>query len=101
MALYAAQILRLSARFSGKAIKLYGVASEARWKFLKMKPYGYDALVEYRDLHWPEQIRELTGGVGIHYAFDCISERSSVERTCSTLARNGKVAIVGSREGGS
>ncbi|KAI4915848.1 hypothetical protein J4E90_004294 [Alternaria incomplexa] len=100
VALYAAQMVRLSARSSGKAIRLYGVASEARWEFLKTEPYGYDALVDYRDLHWPERIRELTGDVGIHYAFDCVSEGSSVERTCSTLARNGKIAIVRSREGG-
>ncbi|KAH6852864.1 chaperonin 10-like protein [Alternaria rosae] len=83
VALYAAQMVRLSAESSGKAIRLYGVASKARWEFLKTEPYGYNALVDYRDLHWLERIRELTGGVGIHYAFDCISE-----------------AIVRSREGG-
>ena len=77
-----------------------GAASEARWKLLKAEPYGYDALVDYQDPDWPEQIRGFTGGIGIHYAFDCISEASSVERTCSTLARDGKIAIVRSREGG-
>ena len=100
VALYAAQMVRLSARSSGKAIRLYGVASEARWEFLKTEPYGYDALVDYRDLHWSERIREHTGGVGIHYAFDGISGGSSVERTYSSLARNGKTAVVRFREGG-
>ena len=100
VALYAAQTVRLSARSSGKAIRLYGVASEARWEFLKTEPYGYDALVDYRDLHWSERIREHTGGVGIHYAFDGISGGSSVERTYSSLARNGKTAVVRFREGG-
>ncbi|CAN9281230.1 unnamed protein product [Alternaria alternata] len=100
VALFAAQMIRLSAKSSGKAIKLYGAASEARWKLLKAEPYGYDALVDYQDPDWPEQIRGFTGGIGIHYAFDCISEASSVERTCSTLARDGKIAIVRSREGG-
>ncbi|KAI4604802.1 hypothetical protein J4E83_010953 [Alternaria metachromatica] len=99
VALYAAHMVRLSADSSGKAIRLYGVASEARWESLKTKPYGYNAPVEYRDLRWSGRIRELTGGVGIHYAFDCISEGTSVERICSTPARNGKVAIARSREG--
>ncbi|KAB2106976.1 hypothetical protein AG0111_0g5499 [Alternaria gaisen] len=100
VALFAAQMIRLSAKSSGKAIKLYGTASEARWKLLKAEPYGYDALVDYQDPDWPEKIRGFNGGIGIHYAFDCISEASSVERTCSTLARDGKIAIVRSREGG-
>ena len=56
--------------------------------------------MDHHDLYWPERIRELTGGVGSHYAFDCISEGSPVERTSSILTRNGKVAIVRSREGG-
>ncbi|KAL1795191.1 hypothetical protein ACET3X_007007 [Alternaria dauci] len=98
--LFAAQMIRLSAKSSGKAIKLYGAASKARWRLLKAEPYGYDALVDYKDPDWPEQIRAFTAGIGINYAFDCISEASSVERTCSTLARDGKIAIVRSREGG-
>jgi hypothetical protein len=36
----------------------------------------------------------------IHYAYDCISEGDSVQRTSSTLASNGKIAIVRSRAGG-
>lgn len=56
VALYAAQMVRLSARASGKAIGLYGVASEVRWEFLKTEAYGYDTLVDYRNLHWPERI---------------------------------------------
>ncbi|CAG5169959.1 uncharacterized protein ALTATR162_LOCUS7108 [Alternaria atra] len=100
VALYAAQMVRLSAKSSVKAIKLYGASSEARWKLLRAEPYRYDALVDYRNPDWPEQIKELTGGVGIHYAFDCISEASSVERTCLTLTGSGKIAIVRSREGG-
>ncbi|KAI4921032.1 hypothetical protein J4E85_009147 [Alternaria conjuncta] len=79
VAVYAAQMVRLSARSSGKVIRLYGVPSEARWEFLKMEPYG-------RCWH--------------SFCVDRISEGSSVERTCSSLAGNGKVAIVRSREGG-
>ncbi|KAG9188176.1 hypothetical protein G6011_02099 [Alternaria panax] len=100
IALFAAQMVLLSAKSSGKAIKLYGAAREARWKLLRAEPYGYDALVDYQYPDWSGKTRGFTGGVGIHYAFDCISEASSIERTCSTLTPDGKTAIVRSREGG-
>jgi NADPH:quinone reductase-like Zn-dependent oxidoreductase len=101
VALYAAQMVRLTAcaKVGGTRIRLSGAASKARWDFLKAEPYGYDALFDYRDQDWPEQTRKMTGDTGIHYAFDCISEGDSVQRTCSTLASNGKIAIVRSREG--
>lgn len=98
--LYAAQMVRLSAKASGKKIRLFGAARKARWEMLKSKPYGYDGLVDYRDEDWPEQIMRLSGGSGMHYAYDCISEGNSVQRVCSTLAGRGKVAIVRSRAGG-
>jgi NADPH:quinone reductase-like Zn-dependent oxidoreductase len=100
VALYAAQMIRLSAKANGRTVRLFGAASKARWGLLKAEPYGYDFLVDYRDEDWPERLKELTGGAGVHYAFDCISEGDSVERTCSTIASDGKIAIVRSREGG-
>ncbi|KAF2847611.1 GroES-like protein [Plenodomus tracheiphilus IPT5] len=100
VALYAAQMVRLSGRASGKAIKLFGAASKARWDLLTAAPYGYDGLVDYRDKDWLEQMMGLTSQAGIHYAFDCISEGESVQLVCSTLARDGRMAIVRSREGG-
>jgi NADPH:quinone reductase-like Zn-dependent oxidoreductase len=98
--LYAAQMARISAKVSGKNIKLFGAASKARWEFLKAEPYCYDHLVDYRDNDWPNQINALSGGTGIHYAYDGLSEGDSVVRIVSTLASNGKMAIVRSREGG-
>lgn len=98
--LYAAQMIRLSAAASGRKIKLFGAASKAKWDLLKSEPYGYDHLVDYKDQNWPEQIRKLSGGVGMHYAYDCISEASSVELVSSTLVAHGRIAIVRSRAGG-
>ena len=100
VALYAAQMIRLSAKASGKSVTLLGTARKARWAFLKAQPYYYDYVVDYRDADWQQQIKQLTGDAGVQYAFDCISEGESVERVCSTLARNGRLAIVRSREGG-
>lgn len=99
--LYAAQMARLSAEASGMSIKLFGTASKARWDFLRSAPYCYDHLVDYRDDDWPEQIRKLSGVVGMHYAYDGLSEGDSVQRVASTLASsNGRMAIVRSRAGG-
>jgi NADPH:quinone reductase-like Zn-dependent oxidoreductase len=98
--LYAAQMARLGAKASGKKIKLFGTASKARWDFLKAEPYAYDYLVDYRDKDWAQQIKQHSGDVGIHYAYDGLSEGESVTLVASTLARNGKMAIVRSREGG-
>lgn len=98
--LYAAQMIRISARKSGRAIRLFGAASKSRWDLLKSEPYSYDVLVDYRDDDWSDQIRELSDGKGVQYAYDCISEATSVARVSSTLAADGKVAIVRSRQGG-
>jgi NADPH:quinone reductase-like Zn-dependent oxidoreductase len=98
--LYAAQMVRLSVEASGKKIRLFGAASKARWDMLKSEPFGYEHLVDYRDADWPEQIQKLVGGQKIDYAYDCISEGDSVAKVTSTLATNGKIAIVRSRAGG-
>ncbi|ORY14552.1 hypothetical protein BCR34DRAFT_585725 [Clohesyomyces aquaticus] len=98
--LYAAQMVRLSAQATGVNIRLIGAASKARWDMLKSEPYGYDHLVDYRDQNWPEQVRAVYEGAGMDYAYDCISEGRSVELVSSTLAPNGKAAIVRSRAGG-
>lgn len=98
--LYAAQMARLSAKAGGKQIKLFGTARKARWGFLKAEPYAYDYLVDYRDPDWPEQIMKMSDGIGMHYAYDGLSEGESVARVASTLATDGEMIIVRSREGG-
>ncbi|KAF1988939.1 hypothetical protein K402DRAFT_461382 [Aulographum hederae CBS 113979] len=101
VALYAAQLIRASAKASGKKIILVGAASSKHTEMLKKKPYSYDQLVDYRDPTWPEQVRILIGGGGVHFAYDCISEGQTVENTAATLRDGvGKLAVVRSREGG-
>jgi NADPH:quinone reductase-like Zn-dependent oxidoreductase len=98
--LQAAQMVQISAKAQGKRIRLFGTASKARWNMLRSDPYAYDFLVDYRDNDWPEQIRKLAGGEGVHLAYDCISEGASVAMVSSTLSSNGRSAIVRSRAGG-
>lgn len=98
--LFAAQMVRLSGKASGTKVRLFGAASKARWEMLKSEPYEYDHLVDYHDENWPEQIRKLSGGAGMHYAYDCISEGDSVKNSSSTLASGGRSAVVRSRISG-
>ena len=99
--LYAAQLVRRSAESSGRSIDLFGVAGQKHFQMLQAEPYSYDGLVDYHQTDWPIRIRGLTNaGSGVDFAYDCISEGRTVSMTASTLAPNGKMAIVRSREGG-
>lgn len=98
--MYAAQLVRHSALASGRPLKLIGAASKARFDMLRAEPYLYDALVDYHDREWPEQVRELAGGGGVQFAYDCISEGATVKQTSTTLREGGSMAIVRSRAAG-
>jgi NADPH:quinone reductase-like Zn-dependent oxidoreductase len=80
VAMYAAQLVRHSAEITGATITLFGTASESRFQMLRNLPYYYDHLVDYHDTSWPDKIRELSGGVGMDYILDCISEGDSVTK---------------------
>ncbi|MCJ1312101.1 hypothetical protein MMC25_005775 [Agyrium rufum] len=97
--MYAAQLVRRFAEHTGREFRLLGAASPKHFGMLKSEPYCYTELVNYRDSDWPSHIKSLTGGVGIDYAYDCISEGSTVSNTAGTLAAGGKIAVVRSREG--
>ncbi|KAK4241174.1 hypothetical protein C8A03DRAFT_41359 [Achaetomium macrosporum] len=77
--MYAAQLVRRSCEVSGQRLVLIAAASRGRWDMLRAAPYGYDALVDYRDPDWPAQ---------------------TVKLVASTLREEGKMAVVRSRQGG-
>jgi NADPH:quinone reductase-like Zn-dependent oxidoreductase len=87
LGLYAAQLVRASARASGQHIRLVGAASASKHEFLRQEPYSYDALVDYRDPSWPDKVRAAAlGGSGVQYALDCISEGETVAKVHATFA---------------
>jgi NADPH:quinone reductase-like Zn-dependent oxidoreductase len=98
--LYAAQLVRRSAEAHDTTIKLFGAASPSNFDMLKAPPYEYDHLVDYHDAKWPEQVLRYTDGAGVHFAYDCISEGTSVSQVCHSLRSGGKMAVVRSRAGG-
>lgn len=97
--LYVAQLVHRSAEHTGRRIRLIGAANPRNWDMLKEEPYAYDQLVDYRDRSWPEQVRRASSG-GVQYAYDAISEGSTVKEVSSTLRGGGKLAVVRSKEAG-
>ena len=67
---------------------------------LTARPYGYDSLVDYRDPDCREQVRKIAGGDGVDFAYDCISEGTTVRQVSGTLRKGERMAILQSREGG-
>ncbi|KAI0121275.1 chaperonin 10-like protein [Xylariales sp. AK1849] len=98
--MYAAQLVRRAADANRSNVKLIGAASKARFSMLLAEPYRYDALVDYRDADWPEQVKNHTGVAGVDFVYDCISEGQTVKLASSALRRGGGMAIVRSKEGG-
>lgn len=97
--MYVAQLVHRSAEMSGRRVRLIGAASPRNWDMLKAEPYAYDHLVDYRDATWPEKVRQASNG-GVHFAYDAISEGSTVRDVSTTLRQGGKMAVVRSREAG-
>ncbi|KAI7785082.1 zinc-binding oxidoreductase [Diaporthe eres] len=97
--MYVAQLVRRSSEHTGRRIRLIGAANPRNWDILKEEPYAYDHLVDYRDRNWPEQVRRASSG-GVHYAYDAISEGSTVREVSSTLREGGRLAVVRSKEAG-
>ncbi|KAK4073141.1 uncharacterized protein Triagg1_5421 [Trichoderma aggressivum f. europaeum] len=100
LGLYAAQLVQLAARTSGRKIRLIGTASASKHDFLRQAPYNYDVLVDYRDPNWVEKVKEATEGKGVDRAVDSISEGESVYSVHSTLNDNGKMAVFRGPKGG-
>ncbi|KAH0429428.1 zinc-binding oxidoreductase [Colletotrichum camelliae] len=92
LGLYAAQLVRASEKTSGRRIRLIGAAGASKHAMLKQEPYGYDALVDYHDADWVEQVRGAARG-GVQYAIDAISKSPSVEQVERTLAEDGQFAV--------
>ena len=97
---FGAQLVHWAAQASGRVFRLFGTASPSKHELLRAAPYSYDLLVDYHEGDWDEKIRAATGGIGVHFALDTISERDSVEKVHSTLRPEGKYHVFRSQGGG-
>ncbi|KAF5324791.1 hypothetical protein D9611_004295 [Ephemerocybe angulata] len=75
LGLYTVQLARLLRYHTpeGEAKPFMVVTTSSPKHFGKLKDLGADAVFDYRDSSWPEQVRQAYSG-GIDYAVDCISE---------------------------
>lgn len=99
LALYAAQLIRYSFPTAGR-VRLIGVAGVSNHDFLCSAPYSYDVLIDYKAADWTNQVAKATGGRGVDFAMDCISEGKTVSKTESTLAEHGRLAVFRGPKGG-
>lgn len=97
--MYVAQLVRRSAEMAGRTVKLIGLTSQHQFERLRPEPYRYDYLEDYHDPKWPEKVHQASNG-GVHYAYDAISEKSTVKDTSAALRKGGKMAVVRSKEAG-
>jgi NADPH:quinone reductase-like Zn-dependent oxidoreductase len=95
LGMYALQL----ARRALPTAQIIAVASPKHAAFLRAAPYGADAVVDYRNDAWPEEVRALAPH-GVHYALDCISEGATVERVHATLGEEARLAVFRSPAGG-
>jgi NADPH:quinone reductase-like Zn-dependent oxidoreductase len=98
--LYAAQLVRIAEKASGRPVKLIGAASSSKHEMLRNDTYAYDVLVDYRDPDWVKKVKDATNGKGIDLALDCISENMTVYNTHDTLASSAKFAVIRGPVGG-
>ncbi|KAI1452662.1 zinc-binding dehydrogenase [Annulohypoxylon moriforme] len=84
---YAVQLAKLAGAF------VIATGSARNHEFLKS--LGADAVVDYQDPDWPEQVRKLTHD-GLEFSFDCISEKGTPEAIIKSLspAKGGHIITI-------
>jgi propanol-preferring alcohol dehydrogenase len=66
-------------------------------KLAAAKEYGADALVDARGGDLAGQVRTLTDGRGVDAVIDFVASRETLEGSVASLARGGRLVIIGSR----
>ncbi|KAI2615738.1 zinc-binding dehydrogenase [Hypomontagnella submonticulosa] len=69
----------------GKLAGAFVIATGSPRNHELLKSLGADAVVDYKDPEWPEQVRRLTHD-GLEFAFDCISEHGTPEAITRALS---------------
>ncbi|ROV99438.1 hypothetical protein VMCG_06378 [Cytospora schulzeri] len=85
----------------GKLAGLYVVATGSKRNHELLKSLGADAVVDYNDADWPEQVRKITHD-GLEHAFDCISEKGTpqaIGRAMSPTKGGHLICLLPQKEG--
>lgn len=67
-------------------------------KLERCRELGADILIDYREQDFVEELRKLTGGIGVDVILDIIGAKY-LERNLDVLAVNGRLAIIGLQGG--
>ncbi|KAB1671656.1 zinc-binding dehydrogenase, partial [Klebsiella pneumoniae] len=71
-----------------KRAGLFVVATASKRNHDRVKALGADAVVDYTEKDWPEQVRKLTGDK-LEHAFDCISEKETLHSVAAAISSKG------------
>jgi propanol-preferring alcohol dehydrogenase len=82
------------AKLSGGWVVAADVGDE---KLAAAKDCGADALIDVRRGGLADQVRALTDGRGVDAAIDFVASRETLEGSVASLARAGRLVIIGSR----
>jgi L-iditol 2-dehydrogenase len=86
-------LLMLQVARAAGATKVYTVGRGERLK--TALELGSTAVVDYEKTDPVKRLREMTGGRGVDYAFDCSGNPSVVEQLLRATRRGGKIALLG------
>lgn len=78
----------------GKLAGLFVIATGSKRNHEILQSLGADAVVDYSESNWPEQVRKVTND-GLEHAFDCIAEKGTWESIASALSPTKGGHIVG------
>ncbi|MDT0451358.1 NAD(P)H-quinone oxidoreductase [Streptomyces hesseae] len=67
-------------------------------KLERCRELGADILIDYREQDFVDELRKLTGGIGVDVVLDIIGAKY-LERNLDVLAVNGRLAIIGLQGG--
>ncbi len=95
-AVFGPGLLGLMSTANAKALGATRVIMVGRGSRLALaEKMGADEIVDYEQHDPVEAIRELTGGIGVDYVFECAGNPSVISQAIGSVRRGGKVALLG------
>ena len=95
-AVYGPGLLGLMSTANAKALGASQVIMVGRGSRLSLaKRMGADEVVDYEVQDPVGAIRELTGGIGVDYVFECAGNPDVIPQALGSVRRGGKVALLG------
>ncbi len=96
VAVFGPGLLGLMSTANAKALGAGRVMVVGRGRRLALaKTMGADDLIDYEAADPVSTIRDLTGGLGVEYVFECAGNAAVIPQAVGAVARGGKIALLG------